>query len=202
MTKNHKIHHRSALFVLSLGLLFIPVSVALATSVDRVSLCNLEGFPGKTIETQITLEGTDPEERSGFWYTNYKKTEGDNNRMDITSWIITEPKDFTIKQGENKIFTVKVKIPRDAEPGLWGAASKEACKEGNSAERRTYIVFKDTISGGNVYSGFLIPISVNVLESQNPLAPVINFVRQNIMIIILSVVIIVLLAMMLLKRRK
>ena len=89
-----------ALFALLLGLLFIPVSAALATSVDRTALCNLEGFPGETIEQEITLEGTGPEERSGFWHTYYKETEGDDDRMDITSWITFEPEDYTIKQGE------------------------------------------------------------------------------------------------------
>ena len=190
------------LVALVLGLLFIPGSTALATSVDRMSLTNLEGYAGKTIKAEITLEGTDLEERSGFWYTNYKEVEGADNRMDITSWITIEPKDFTIKQGETKVFTVEVKIPRDAELGLWGATSEEAAKEGHSGERRTYIVFKDAPAGGNVYSGLLIPISVKVLPSPNPLAPVINFVQQNIITIVLSVVIIVLLARPLLRRKK
>lgn len=195
-------YKRTTLVVLLLGLLFIHGSSALATEVDRMSLTNLEGYAGKTVKAEITLKGTDPGERSGFWYTHYKKIEGDNDRMDITSWITIEPKDFTIKQGEVKIFTVQVKIPKDAEPGLWGATSEEAAKEGHSGERRTYIVFKDAIAEGNVYSGLLIPISVNVLPSKNPLAPVINFVTQNIMTVALSIVIIVLLAMLLLKKRK
>lgn len=188
-------------FALLLGLLFIPVSAALATSVDRMSL-KLDGYPGKTIEQEITLEGTAVEERLGFWYTHYKKVEGDDSKMDITSWITIEPKDFTIKQGEIKVFTVKVKIPKDAEPGLWGATSEEAGKEGHSGERRTYVVFKDAPADGNVYSGLLIPISVKVLPSPNPLAPVINFVEQNIITIALSIVIIVLLATLVLKRKK
>lgn len=203
MTKNHKMYYKSTLLVVFLlGLSFILGSLALATSVSRMSLVNLEGFPGKTIEQEITLEGTDPEERSGFWYTNYKKMEGDNDRMDITSWITIEPKDYTIKQGETRVFTVKVKIPGNAGLGLWGATSEEAAKEGHSGERRTYIVFKDAIGEGNVYSGLLLPISVKVLKSPNPLAPVINFVEQNIMTIALFIVIIVLLAVILLKRRK
>ena len=185
-----------------LGLLFISGSTALATSVSRMSIVNMEGYPGKTIEQEITLEGTDPEERSGFWYTNYKKMEGDNDRMDITSWITIEPKDYTIKQGETRVFTVKVKIPGNAGLGLWGATSEEAAKEGHSGERRTYIVFKDAIGEGNVYSGLLLPISVKVLKSPNPLAPALNFVKQNIVAIVLSIVIIVLLAALLLKRRK
>ena len=196
-------YYRSTLLVAFLfGLLFVSGSIALATSVDRMSLTNLDGYAGKTIKAEITLKGTDPGERSGFWYTHYKKTEGDNDRMDITSWITIEPKDYTIKEGENKVFTVKVKIPGNAESGLWGATSEEAAKEGHSGERRTYIIFKDAIGEGNVYSGLLIPISVNVLKSPNPLAPVINFIEQNIMTIALSIIIIVLLAMLLLKRRK
>ncbi|KKT26160.1 MAG: hypothetical protein UW12_C0040G0001, partial [Parcubacteria group bacterium GW2011_GWF1_43_9] len=66
MAKNHKIYYRStSLVALLLGLLFIPGFSALATSVDRMAITNLEGFPGKTIEQEITLEGTDPGERSG-----------------------------------------------------------------------------------------------------------------------------------------
>jgi len=190
------------LFVLLFSLLFILTSEALATAVDRMSLCDLEVFPGETIDTEITLEGTESEERSGFWYTYYKETEGDDDRMDITSWITVEPKDYTIKQGEIKVFTVKVKIPENAEPGLWGAISEKAGQEGHSAERRTYVIFKDVIIGGNVYSGFLIPVSVNVLKNPNSLVPVFNFVKQNIMTIVLSFVIVILLAMLLLKKNK
>lgn len=187
---------------LLLGLSFFFSPVALATSVDRMSLVNLEGYPGKTINQEITLEGTDLEERLGFWYAHYKEMEGDDDRMDITSWITIEPKDFTIKDGETKVFTVEVKIPRDAESGLWGATSQEAGKEGHSDERRTYVVFKDAPADGNVYSGLLIPISVKVLPSQNPLAPVINFVEKNIATVVLSIVVIVLFAMLLLKKKK
>lgn len=190
------------LFALLSGLLFVFGFVALATSVDRMSLCNLEGSPGETIETEITLEGTPPDERSGFWYAHYKETEGDDERMDITAWITIEPENYTIKQEETKVFTVKVKIPRGAEPGLWGATSEKAAIEGHSSERRTYIVFKDALAGGNVYSGLLIPVSVKVLPSSNSLARVINLVKQNITIVALSLVIIVLLAIILLRRRK
>ena len=93
---------------LLLGLLFVQGSFALATSVNKMSLTNLVGYPGKTIKAEIALEGTDLGDRSGFWYTNYKKIEGDNNKMDITSWITVEPKDFTIKQGEIKKYVIFV----------------------------------------------------------------------------------------------
>jgi len=203
MFENHKMYCKNTiLFALLFGLLFIPVSSALATAVDRTALPNLEGYPGETISAEITLEGTDLEERVGFWYIYYKETEGDSERMDITSWITFEPKDYTIKQGEIKAFTVKVKIPENAKPGLWGATSEEAAKEGHSGERRTYIVFKDALEGGNVYSGLLLPISVKALKITNPLAPALNFVKQNIVAIALSIVIIVLLAALLLRRRK
>ena len=187
---------------LLLGLLFVQGSVALATSVSKMSLTNLVGYPGKTVKTEITLEGTNLEERSGSWSTHYKNIEGDDNRMDITSWLTIKPENFTIQKGETKTFTVKVKVPRDAELGLWGATSKEAGKEGHSSERRTYIIFKDVAGGGNVYSGLLIPISIEVTESPNIWEPVINFVMQNIIIIVLSLIILVLVAKPLLKRKK
>jgi len=167
-----------------------------------MAIPNLEGYSGKTVKQEIKLEGTDLEERSGFWYTHYKEKEGDSERMDITSWITIEPKEYTIKQGETKVFTVTVKIPKNTGPGLWGATTEDAWKEGHSAERRTYVVFKDAPGGGNVYSGLLIPISVKVLPNPNLFARAIDFVQQNLLIIVLSVVIIVLLALILLKKRK
>ena len=208
------------------GLLFGLPSVALATAVDRMSLCNLEGHPGETIEAQITLSGTDTEERSGYWYTRYKELEGDDERMDITSWITIEPEKYTITQGESIVFNVTVKIPGDATPGLWGATSEEAGKPGHSAERRTYIVFNDTITGGNVYSGLLIPVSVVVLEEPSPPAPpepttpaaspeqptppappqpvspqspALSLIMDNIIIVVIGVIIIILLAVLLIR---
>lgn len=196
--------------VLLVGLLFAPPSVALATAVDRMALPNLEGHPGETIEAQITLEGTDAEERSGYWYTHYKEVEGDDERMDITSWITIEPEEYILTQGESIVFTVRVKIPADAEPGLWGATSEEAGQPGHAAERRTYIIFKDTITGGNVYSGLLIPISVKVLGESSPPAeageqgtaePAGNFFMDNIIVIVLGVIIIILLALVLMRMK-
>ena len=195
-------YRNTILFALLIGLLFIPVFSVLGTSVSRMSICDIEGIPGETIDTEITLEATDPEERSGFWYTYYKETEGDNNRMDITPWIEIEPNDYVLKEGEIKVFNVRINIPEDAEPGLWGATAENAGREGHSAERRSYVVFKDAITGGNVYSGFLITTSVKVLSSPNPFAPIINFVKQNTMTVVLLIVIVVLMAVVLLKGRK
>ena len=183
--------------LLLLGLSFIPSARVSATAVDRLSLCNLEGYPGDTIEAKITLEGTGTEERSGYWYTHYKKVEGDDDRMDITSWIEIEPSEYVIRQGETEVFTVKVKIPKDAQPGLWGATSEEAGKTGHSDERRTYIIFKDAITGGNVYSGLLIPVSVKVLGKPNLLAPLIKIVKEHITVTALIIVIVILLAVLL-----
>jgi len=190
-------HIKLLVVALLLGLLFIPASAVWATSVDRLSLCNLEGYPGDAVEAEITLEGTDPQERSGYWYTHYKEVEGDDDRMDITPWIAIEPEEYTIREGETKVFTIKVKIPGDAGPGLWGATSEEAGKAGHSDERRTYIIFKDAITGGNVYSGLLIPISVKVLGKPSPLAPVIKFVKENIMVTVLIIVVVVLVVVLL-----
>jgi len=189
------------LAALSFGLLFTLNSVALATGVDQMWL-NLEGYAGKTIQTEIILEGTDPEERSGFWYAHYKEKEGDSEKMDITSWITIEPKDYTIKEKEIKTFSVIVKIPKNSKPGLYGAISEDAWKEGYSGERRTYIVFKDALGQGNVYSGLLIPVLVEVLPNPNPLARMIDFAQQNILAIVLSLVIILLLAVIFFNKRK
>ncbi len=201
------------------GLLFGLPSPVLATAVDRLLLCNLEGHPGETIQAQITLQGTDAEERSGSWQTHYNKVEGDDERMDITPWLTIEPEEYTIAQGESIVFTVRVKIPGDAGLGLWGATSEEADQPGHSAERRTYIIFKDTITGGNVYSGMLIPVSVKVLgetsppaqagetsppappAETSPLASAVNFIMDNIIVVALGVIIIILLAVLLTTRR-
>ena len=190
-------HIKLLVVALLLGLLFIPASAVWATSVDRLSLCNLEGSPGEAVEAKITLEGTDAEERAGYWYTHYKEVEGDDDRMDITSWIAIEPEEYSIREGETKVFTVKVTIPGDAEPGLWGATAEEAGKAGHSDERRTYIIFKDAITGGNVYSGLLIPVSVKVVGKPSPLAPAIKFVKENIMVTALIIVVVVLVVVLL-----
>lgn len=199
--RRNRQHIKLLVVTLLLGLLFIPASALWATSVDRLSLCNLEGHPGETIEAKITLEGIDAEERSGYWYTHYKEVEGDDDRMDITSWITIEPEHYTIREGETKVFTLKVKIPGDAEPGLWGATSEEAGKAGHSDERRTYIIFKDAITGGNVYSGLLIPLSVKVPGKPSPLAPVINFIKANIMVTVLAIIIVILVVVLVRRTR-
>ncbi|HOX29892.1 MAG TPA: hypothetical protein P5080_02895 [Candidatus Paceibacterota bacterium] len=184
------------------GFLVTSGSIALATSVNRMALVNLEGFPGKTVKAEIILEGNDQGERTGFWYTHYKKMEGDSDRMDISSWITILPKEYTIKQGETKVFSVELKVPDEAEPGLWGATSEEAAKEGHSGERRTYIVFKDAAGEGNVYSGLLIPISVIVAPNPNLLASAMNFAARNATTIALLIVIMILLAILFFKQRK
>ncbi len=121
--------------------------------------------------------------------------------MDITSWITVEPKEYTIIQGKSLVFTVRAKIPNTARPGLWGATSEEAGQSGHSGERRTYLIFKDTITGGNVYSGLLIPVSVKVLGQSSPLAPAVDFIKQNIIVIVLGVIVIILLAVLLTRTR-
>lgn len=185
--------------VLLLGvLLFGLPSAVLATSVDRMALCNLEAHPGETVEVEITLQGTGAEERSGYWYTYYKQVDGDDARMDITSWITIEPEEYTIAQGLSVAFTVRIKIPGDAAPGLWGATSEEAWQSGHSVERRTYLIFKDTPTGGNVYSGLLIPVSVKVIEKPTGTqSPVLNYIKDNIIVVVLGVVVIILLAVLL-----
>jgi hypothetical protein len=121
--------------------------------------------------------------------------------MDITSWVTIEPGEYTITEGEIRAFTVRIRIPEDARPGLYGAATGEAGLTGHSAERRTYIIFKDTAPGGTVYSGLLIPVSVKVLGKENPLVAfgkaVATLVRENLLVTALIIVIAVILAVLL-----
>jgi hypothetical protein len=127
-------------------------------------MCNWEGCPGDTLNQTITLVGTIPTERTGYWSVYYEHVEEDDEElMNITSWITVEPDKYTLNSGEIKTFTVTIKIPKNAEPGLYGATSGSACEVGHSDERRMYIQFQDTNIGGNEYSGLRIPISVNVL---------------------------------------
>jgi hypothetical protein len=187
--------------VILLFILFFGVRFVSATSVSRLSLVNLEGQAGTTITQEILLEGDSEDERFGFWYNHYKKVEGDSEKMDITSWVTIEPKDYVIKPGETKKFNVIIKIPKNTEPGLWGAVSANAGREGYSDDRRSYIIFKDSLSDGNVYSGLLIPISVQVLESKNSLELLLNLIVQNKWLIILTVIILIM-AILLFKKRK
>ena len=188
-------------------LCLIPISFAVpaaATSVNRLAICNVEGYPGDTVDTEVILQGTEPGERAGYWTTHYKSVEGDDERMDITSWISFEPSsEYTISEGETKVFTVRVSIPDGAQPGLWGATSTEAEISGHSDERRTYIIFKDTsVESGSLYSGLLIPVSVSVQGQPNVFTPFVNWVQANVMVSILIAVVIVLLSVMLTRRRR
>lgn len=187
-----QIKYKFVLFSLVLFVFLLLQNKVLATAVDRMSFVNLEGNPGETIITEVSLEGTEAETRSGFWYVYYKSVDGDNKKMDISSWITIEPSEYQISEGEIKKFTVKIKIPTKTEPGLWGAISKDAGREGYSNDRRTYIVFKDSALEGNVYSGLLLPVSVNVLGKINYLTKILDFAQKNIIVIVLVIVILIL----------
>ena len=183
------------------------IQTALATSVDRAAICNIEGYPGDAIEIPISLESTSSSERTGYWEVFYKKAEGDDEKiMNITSWIEIEPTDYTLKPGESKDFIVRIRIPKNAEPGLYGATSSGAAVLGHYDERRTYIRFSDAdasvveTGGQGVWSALRIPVSVKVLGKPSPLAPIIKGIKTNITVIILLAVIIILLVVLL--RRK
>jgi hypothetical protein len=191
---------QSWLFLFGFLLLSQP-SIALATSVDPVSICDLEGYPGDTIITHCTITGDETETRTGYWDNNYKKVEGDSSMMDITSWITIEPKQYIISHGEIKSFNIIVKIPEKAGAGLWGATSKDAGLNGQSSSRRTYIIFRDTLEGGNVYSGMLIPVSVKVLGTPNPFTPILTLISQNLVVTIMAAVIVFLAIMLFIKMR-
>lgn len=192
----------------------IGIQIASATSVDRLFICNLEGFPGDALDIPITLESTSTSERVGQWDVFYKIVEGDNEKkMDITSWITISPINYTLKNNEIKTFTVTIKIPKDAEPGLYGANSTAANMEGHSHERRTYIRFKDAdasaieMGGQPVWSALRIPVSVQVLGKPSPPSapnPLITAIKENTTPILLAVILILMgiVAFIMLKRRK
>lgn len=205
---------------LSLLIIFIFANIASvsATSVDRLSICNIEGHAGDVIDIPITLKSTSDSQRLEQWSTFYKMVEGksegegegesDDEKMDITSWIMITPANYTLKPGEAKIFTVRITIPRNAKPGLYGATSEDADMEGHSGERRTYIIFEDADAsaagaggGSAVQSGMLIPVSVKVLAEPNPLIPIIRGIEGNIISIVLVAIIIILLAVLLRLRK-
>lgn len=196
-----RIYVRLIFLLLIAGLFLPPPLTVWGTSIDRLELCNLEAQPGETITTQITLFGTESETRTGYWDTYYKQVDGDNDHMDITSWITIQPKEFSIAKDESKVFNVSIKLPQNTEPGLWGATSVNAGDSGHSAERRTYIIFKDTAAGGNVYSGLMIPISVQVTGKVNPFTGIINFLSKNVLVIVLVVIIVILATFLLLRLR-
>jgi len=189
-----------ALSLFMICLLFQPTSIS-ATSVDRMSLCNLKGSPGHSIDTTITLTGTDTDPRAGFWDIYYKQTEGDSEKMDISSWITIEPKEYIIVKDEIKNFTVHIKVPNNTSPGLWGATSIQAGEPGQSEVRRTYILFKDAVEGGNVFSGLLIPVSVQVQGSINPFTSIFDFLKDNMIVALLVLVILILAILLIIKTR-
>lgn len=192
------------LLVVTIASMSVPVS---ATAVDRLSITDYEGYAGDVIEIPITLESTSEAARMGHWRTHYKRVEGDDEKMDITSWIGVIPTEYTLNAGEVEEFTVRITIPKDAKPGLYGATAENAGMEGHSGDRRTYVIFEDAdasvvaAGGSAVYSGLLLPVSVKVLAEENPLIPVIRGIEENIVTIALVAVVIVLLVL-LLRRKK
>jgi hypothetical protein len=128
--------------------------------------------------------------------------------MDLKSWITITPENYTLAQGEVKTFTVEIKIPKDVQPGLYGATSEDAGQPGHFDERRTYILFGDAdttavIEGGGsvAYSGVRAPVIVSVLGKPNSLIPIIQAVQANIVSIALFAIVIVLLVLLLRRRR-
>ena len=199
---------RERILIIVLLIALACIQTSFATSVDRVNICNVEGYPGDVIEIPISLESTSSSERMGHWEVFYKKVEGDDERiMNITSWIEIEPTDYTLKPGESKDFIIRIRIPKNAEPGLYGATSPGAAVLGHYDERRTYTRFKDAdasaveAGGQGVWSALRIPVSVNVLGKPSPLAPIIKGIKANITVIILLAVVIILLVLLLRRKR-
>ena len=193
-----------ALTILVLIFVVTIASVA-ATAVNRLSLCNNEGYAGDVLAIPVTLEGTSVE-RIGHWRTFYKTVEGDSATANITNWLELIPEIYTLKAGEEKAFSVRISIPKDAKPGLYGATSEEAGMEGHSGERRTYILFEDASAAAGagdstIYTGLMIPVSVNVLAVQNPFTLITRGLKENKHLVAL-VSIAVILVVVLLRRKR
>ena len=193
-----------ALTILVLIFVVTIASVA-ATAVNRLSLCNNEGYAGDVLTIPVTLEGTSVE-RIGHWRTFYKTVEGDSATANITNWLEVNPENYTLKAGEVNEFSVRISIPKDAKPGLYGATSEEAGMEGHSGERRTYILFEDASAAAGagdstIYTGLMIPVSVNVLAVQNPFTLITRGLKENKHLVAL-VSIAVILVVVLLRRKR
>ncbi|MFV9676687.1 MAG: hypothetical protein ACNYVW_03450 [Methanosarcinales archaeon] len=181
----------------------VPVS---ATAVNRLSICNNEGYTGDVLTIPVTLECTSGE-RIGHWRTFYKKVEGDSAKANITNWIEVIPEDYTLKAGEEKEFSVRITIPKDAKPGLYGATSEDAGMEGHSGERRTYILFEDASAAAGagdstVYTGLMIPVSVNVLAVQNPFTLITRELNENKHLVALVAIAFILIVVLLRRKDK
>jgi hypothetical protein len=123
--------------------------------------------------------------------------EGDSAKANITNWIKIIPANYTLKAGEVKEFSVRIILPKDAKPGLYGATSEEAGMEGHSGERRTYILFEDASAAAGagdstVYTGLMIPVSVTVLAESNPLTYITRRIEENIISVALVAIVIIL----------
>ena len=195
--------------VMATLIVFVCIQLASATMTDTPVLYDLKGYPGDVITVNITLTGTNPE-RIGHWETYYKHIKGDTEKMNITSWIAIEPNDYTLKEGESKTFTVTIKIPENAKLGLYGVVSPDASAVGYGHLRRIYLKFTDAdasavnAGGSVVWTGFRIPVSINVLGvpvKPSPFEGITETIKSNIITIALFAVIIVLLTV-LLRRRK
>jgi hypothetical protein len=193
-----------ALTILVLIFVVTIASVA-ATAVNRLSLCNNEGYAGDVLTIPVTLEGTSGE-MIGHWRSFYKNVEGDSATADITNWLELNPENYTLKAGEEKAFSVRISIPKDAKPGLYGATSEEAGMKGHSGERRTYILFEGASAAAGagdstIYTGLMIPVSVNVLAVQNPFTLITRGLKENKHLVAL-VSIAVILVVVLLRRKR
>ncbi len=186
-------------------IVIVTIAFVAATAVNRLSLCNNEGYAGDVLTIPVTLEGTSVE-RIGHWRTFYKMMEGDSATADITNWLELNPENYTLKAGEEKEFSVRIRIPKDAKPGLYGATSEDAGMEGHSGERRTYVLFEDASAAAGagdstVYTGLMIPVSVNVLAVQNPFTLITRGLKENRHLVALVAIAVILVVVPLRKKR-
>lgn len=184
--------------------LSVPVS---ATSVDTLSIHGIKGHAGDVIDIPITLKSTLDSERIGEWHTFYKEVEGDNKKRDIRNWITITPANYTLKPRESRCFTISIRLPANASPGLYGATSPDAHREGHSDERRTYIAFEDAdvsavgTSGSGVKSGMLIPISVEVEKDASLLGAVKEAITSDAAVVMIGALCILLSTFVITMRR-
>ncbi len=113
---------KSSLFIIALVLVFSIGRQAFALTVTPVRI-EISGNPGQTVQHDITL--INETKALQVYYTSYANFEAQGEsgnpafvepKDDIGTWMSTDSS-IALKPGQSKTVTVKIEIPKDAEPG-------------------------------------------------------------------------------------